>query len=243
MSYSLQEEKKKHCSFSCSLSSNCVSKSSEWRKYTSKVPVLLFIYTLSPLSSLPLVYAFANVLMRCVVTMASNVSDSSDAWPGVLLHAHMLQHSLMPHRADHKHKCTCNHAYMQTHIKKVCPFKEAVHAYRVSLYTNSMRARVQSGVCQCKTAAASCMRRETSCCLASNRGRSAKISTNQICWGWMQEVSLTASRRKKSETLWGNTISSSEDKRGAGKELSYSYLSFCLCNPCSLSFSLQLLLS
>lgn len=118
--------------------------------------------------------------------------------------------------------------------KRYSLFKEAVHAYRVSLYTNSMRARVQSGVCRYETAAASCMRRETSCCLASNRGRSAKISTNQICWGWMQEVSLTASRRKNSETLWGNTISSSEDKRGRGKSSP---------TPTSLSASVTLVLS
>lgn len=29
--------------------------------------------------------------MRCAVTMVSNVSDRSDAWRGVLLHAHMSE--------------------------------------------------------------------------------------------------------------------------------------------------------
>lgn len=152
-----------------------------------------------PLSSFPLVYAFANLLMRCVVTMVSNVSDSSDAWPGMLLHAHMLQHSLMPLRAGHTHTCTRTHThtYTQRHFESFALSKRVcMHICVHVLYTKSMHARVQSGVCQDETAVASCMRRETSCCLAANRGRSAKISTNQICWGRMQEVSLTASRRK-----------------------------------------------
>lgn len=75
-------------------------------KTTSKVSLLLVISSLCPLSSFPLVYAFANVLMRCVVTMVSNVSDSLDARPGMLLHAHMLQHSLMPHRPGCRHTGT-----------------------------------------------------------------------------------------------------------------------------------------
>lgn len=73
------------------------------------------IYSLYPLSSSSFVYAFANVLMKCAVTMVSNVSDSSDAWPGMLLHAHMLTHSVMPHRAGHTHMrtytCICANRY------------------------------------------------------------------------------------------------------------------------------------
>lgn len=101
-------------------------------------------FSLFPLSSFPLVYAFANVLMRCVVTMVSNVSDSSDAWPGMLLHAHMLQHSLMPHRPGHTvHIHT--HMHMHTHactnaLWNVCPFREGVHAY---LCACTQRVRVQ----------------------------------------------------------------------------------------------------
>lgn len=47
------------------------------------------LHLLCPISS-PLVYGFADMLMRCLVTMVSNVSDSSDAWPGKLLHAHVI---------------------------------------------------------------------------------------------------------------------------------------------------------
>ncbi len=136
------------------------------------------------LSSFPLVYAFANVLMRCVVTMVSNVSDSSDALPGMLLHAHMLQHSLMPHRPGHAvytNTHTHTHAHAHKRTLKGLPFQRGRACIFVGMYTKSIRARVQSGVCQDETAAASCMRRETSCCLAANRGRSAKISTNQLC--------------------------------------------------------------
>lgn len=88
--------------------------------------VLFILLSLSPLL-FPLVYAFANVLMWYVVTMVSNVSDSSDAWHGMLLHAHMLQHSLMPHRTDQTHTCTytCIH---NDKLWKQCPFKEPLHA-------------------------------------------------------------------------------------------------------------------
>lgn len=143
-----------------------------------------FPLSLSPLyllSSSSVVYAFPNVLMKCVVAMVSNVSDSSDAWPGMLLHAHMYQHSIMPHRAGHTHMHTNTCIY--TNRGRACIF--------ACLYAKNMWARVHSGVCQDKTAAASCMRRETSCCLSTKCGRSAKISTNQLCGGWIQEVSLT----------------------------------------------------
>lgn len=116
---------------------------------------------LHPLSSFPLVFAFANVLMSCVVTMVSNVSDISDAWPGMLLHAHMLERSLMPHRAGLTQTSTCT--------------------YTLLIHKQSVRARVQSAVCQDRAAAASCMRGETSCCLDANCGRSAEISANQLC--------------------------------------------------------------
>lgn len=175
----------------------CVSKTSLWRKYTSKVSVILFIYSLYPLSSFPLVYAFANVLMRCVVTMVSNVSDSSDAWSGMLLHAHMLQHSLMPHRTSNTRVYTCictnAHTHIHSHTLRGMPLQRGCACI---LVYKEYTCKSASGVCQDETAAASCMRRETSCCLAANRGRSANISTNQLCCGWMQEVSLTASRRK-----------------------------------------------
>lgn len=85
--------------------------------------------------------------------------------------------SLMPHRAARTQTSTCTHTH--THIHK-----------------QSVHARVQSANVGDRAAAASCMRGETSCCLSANHGWSAKISTNQLCWGCMQEVSMTASRRK-----------------------------------------------
>lgn len=131
----------------------CVSKTSLWRKYTSKVSVILFIYSLYPLSSFPLVYAFANVLMRCVVTMVSNVSDSSDAWSGMLLHAHMLQHSLMPHRTSNTRVYTCictnAHTHTLTHFERYAPSK------RVCMHTCVQRVYVQ----ECKW----CMSGRNSC--------------------------------------------------------------------------------
>lgn len=54
--------------------------------------------------------------MRCAVTMVSNVSDRSDAWRGVLLHAHMSEQKchmewatrrFAPSRVD-----PCTHACM-----------------------------------------------------------------------------------------------------------------------------------
>lgn len=66
-----------------------------------------FIYSLDPLSSSSLVYALANAPMRCVVTMVLNVSDSSDAWPGMLLHAHV--NTFSAERA--MHTCTRTHAF------------------------------------------------------------------------------------------------------------------------------------
>lgn len=80
-------------------------------------------------------------------------------------------------RAGHTQTSTCAHTHLQIHKPNEC-------------------ARVQSAVCQDWAAAVSCMRGETSCCLAANRSRSAEISANQLCWGCMQEVSMTASRRK-----------------------------------------------
>lgn len=120
-----------------------------------------FIYSLDPLSSSSLVYALANAPMRCVVTMVLNVSDSSDAWPGMLLHAHVNTFS----NAAQSGPCTRAHVHMHLH-KQVCPFKDAVHAY-LSACTQRLCvcARVQSGVCPDETAAASCMQKETSCCL------------------------------------------------------------------------------
>lgn len=91
------------------------------KTWTSQICVLS-LYSLHPLSSFPLVFAFANALMSCVVTMVSNVSDISDAWPGMLLHAHMLQHSLMPHRESgpytNKHMRT--HTFADTQTQRVC---------------------------------------------------------------------------------------------------------------------------
>lgn len=151
--------------------------------------------TFSVLSS-PLVYAFANVLMRCVVTMVSNVSDSSESWPCMSLHAHMLEHLQTPHGADGTQACTYT-AYNHKHLERwTSACVRVCTCIFVHMHTKRMRAKVQSSVCQDETAAASCTRRETSCCFAPNRGRSAKISANQLCRGWMKEVSLTASRRK-----------------------------------------------
>lgn len=93
-------------------------------------------FTLS-ISSLPLVYAFANVLRRCGVTMVSNVSDSSDAWPGMLLHAHMLQHSLMPHRAGHTH--THAHAHAHTYA---CTIHKKRYGSACMLYSSACIRRV-----------------------------------------------------------------------------------------------------
>lgn len=138
-------------------------------------------------------------------------------------------YSIMPHRAGHTHTHTQTrmHAYMH-----IC-----AHVYKESMRAKWLSVRT-------KAAAASCTRRETSCCLAAKTvAGQPRLSTNQLCWGWMQEVSLTASRRKNPETLWGNTISSSEDKRGAGTELSHSYLSLSVSVTLVLSLLLQLLLS
>lgn len=160
----------------------CVSKTSEWKKCRSKVPFLLFIYSLYPLSSFRLVYAFANVLMRCVVTMVSNVSDSLDAWPGMLLHAHMLQHSLMPQGAGHTH----THAHIHS-----------VHAYLCACTVHKEYV--------CKSAKWRLSGRSSCSFLLENRN-----FLLPLCKPWlvsqdinqsamlrlMQEVSLTASRRK-----------------------------------------------
>lgn len=119
-----------------------------------------FIYSLDPLSSSSLIYTLANAPMRCVVTMVLNVSDSSDAWPGMLLHAHVNTFS----NATQSGPCTRAHRHMHLH-KQVCPFKRCCACIFVCLYTKSVCARVQSGVCPDETAAASCMQKETSCCL------------------------------------------------------------------------------
>lgn len=154
---------------------------------------ILLLSISSSLSSFRLVNVIANVLMRCVVAMVSNVSDSSNPWSGMLLYTHILKHSVMPQRECHTHICI--HAHAHTACINTL-WKVWAACMSVCRNTKSMRARVQSGVCQDETAAASCTRGETSCCFAVDHGRSAKISTNQPCWGWMQEVSLTASRRK-----------------------------------------------
>lgn len=69
--------------------------------------------------------------MRCVVTMVSNVSDSSDAWPGMLLDAHMLQHSVKRHtkRAARMHT--------RVHAQK----NERAHSKTVRTHTGTVRKK------------------------------------------------------------------------------------------------------
>lgn len=99
--------------------------------------------TFSVLSS-PLVYAFANVLMRCVVTMVSNVSDSSESWPCMSLHAHMLEHLQTPHGADGTQACTYT-AYNHKHLERYA-LSKPVHVCvcaRAYLCTCTQRECVQ----------------------------------------------------------------------------------------------------
>lgn len=167
----------------------------------------MYIRGVCPLHPLSLFFSLSSALFHLSMLLPVCWCDTWLPWFQMFLIARMpgmaccytpTQHSLMPHRADRTYTCTCTYIHMYTHKQtlKAMPFQRGFACMFVCLYTKCMRARVQSGVFQDETAAASCMRRETSCCLAANRGRSAKISTNQLCWGWMQEVSLTASRRK-----------------------------------------------
>lgn len=72
---------------------------------------ILLLSIFSGPSSFRLVNVIANVLMRCVVAMVSNVSDSSNPWSGMLLYTHMLKHSVLPQRECHTHICKHTHAY------------------------------------------------------------------------------------------------------------------------------------
>lgn len=134
-----------------------------------------FIYSLDPLSSSSLIYALANAPMRCVVTMVLNVSDSSDAWPGMSLHAHVNTFS----NATQSGPCTRAHVHMRLR-KQVCPFKDAAHAY---LCPCTQRACVQG----CKVVYVRMKQLQLPACkkklpVASAKcSWSAKISTNQLC--------------------------------------------------------------
>lgn len=149
------------------------------------------LHLLNMLSYSLFVYAFANVLKRCVVTMVSNVSDSSDAWPGMLLHAHVTAFSndkqSRLHTRTYAYLAVCMYVrmYVQLEYINICsqvsPFQRH-HAYKFTFpNVKRMGAKVQRGVCQDETAAASCMSRETSCYFSAKSNRSAKISTNQQC--------------------------------------------------------------
>lgn len=112
-------------------------------------------------------HAFGNALTRCVVTMDSNVSDRSDAWRGVLLHAHMSDQ-----------ECHTEWATRRFTPGACTPARPDVSiSVRV---TANICARAQSGVCQGKTAAASC-RDKLPVAAVQKTSRSAKISTNQTC--------------------------------------------------------------
>lgn len=113
------------------------------------------------------------------------------------------------------HRCVCLHTDTHTHKLRV-PAQHCVQ--KVACATT-------------KTAAVSCSRGERlpvdSLRNAPGQPRYQPISGDR---GPMQEAGAD------SQALWGNTISSYEDKRGAGRErLSHSYLSlsfppsFCLC--------------
>lgn len=82
----------------------------------SSSPTLSFFLTL--LCSFPLVYAFASVLMWYVVTMVSNVSDSLDAWHGMLLHAHTaFTNATQSRRNIYMHMHIHTHVYTQTNLE------------------------------------------------------------------------------------------------------------------------------
>lgn len=107
------------------------------------------LHLLNMLSYSSFVYAFANVLKRCVVTMVSNVSDSSDAWPGMLLHAHVTAFSNDKQSRLH----TRTHAYLVVYIHiylcmYVCALK--VHKYMQPGKPISKTSCIQICVFKCK---------------------------------------------------------------------------------------------
>lgn len=70
--------------------------------------------------------AFANVLMRCAVTMVSNVSDCSDAERGVLLHAHMSEQKCHMEWAKRRFPPGCGPMHACTHADRCQHQREGV---------------------------------------------------------------------------------------------------------------------
>lgn len=117
-------------------------------------------------SSFFLFFFFAHALTRRVVTMVSNVSDRSDclAW-----RVASRPQAGMPHAVGNARV----HARPRGRVAAVPGVPERPCAERC--------ARVQTGVCQNKTAAASCTRERLPVASLQKGSRSAEISTNQTC--------------------------------------------------------------
>lgn len=156
-----------------------------------KVAFLLYIYFFCPLLSFPLVYAFANVLMRCVVTMVSNVSDSSESWPCMSLHAHMLEHLQMPHSAGYTQACTYT-AYNHKHLERYALLKVCVCVYvHVHICAHALKENACKSAKRCVSGRNSCsfLHEKRNFLLLCSKPRSVSQDINQSAMSRLNEGS------------------------------------------------------